>query len=214
MNNDFLKMKISGKINKFPPVYTVYHLIKDNETVFAGCCIYNYLFQTPDAKRNSLFTSFFPMNTPCQIVVIGIFDKYYDACRIQVEEIAKFQPAMNMLGSPTTIKTPVQCVETGEIFESLTAAAEAHKIQKSILSKHLTNKPGFKTIQGKTYIKVLELNKPLKTAQKIQCVETGEIFDSAIKLAKILNITPAAVYNYFKFNHKKLKNKHYIKINI
>lgn len=43
------------------------------------------------------------------------------------------------------------CNETGEIFESMHAAARKNGGQAGNISNHLANKPGYKTVGGKTY---------------------------------------------------------------
>lgn len=46
---------------------------------------------------------------------------------------------------------PVFCVETGERFFSVYAAAKAHKLTYSAILNHLKRLPGFKTVKGRTY---------------------------------------------------------------
>ena len=50
-------------------------------------------------------------------------------------------------------KNNITCVETGERFNSITAAAMAHNLSYSALQKHLKGMKGYKTVKGKTYVR-------------------------------------------------------------
>ena len=62
---------------------------------------------------------------------------------------------LNLPVLPRPRASVVECVTTGERFNSATAAAIAHGISASNLSNHLNNKPGFSHVGGKVYKKVI-----------------------------------------------------------
>lgn len=49
-------------------------------------------------------------------------------------------------------KVPVMCINTGEIYPSITAASRASGADKSSMSKHLNGER--KTIKGKIYMRI------------------------------------------------------------
>ena len=48
----------------------------------------------------------------------------------------------------------VECIETGEVFQSAQAAATAHDLTYGALLAHLQRRRGYKTVKGRTYRKV------------------------------------------------------------
>jgi hypothetical protein len=46
----------------------------------------------------------------------------------------------------------VECIETGELWKSVTAAAEAHGQNVSTMSKHINNYPGYDDIKGLHFV--------------------------------------------------------------
>lgn len=62
-------------------------------------------------------------------------------------------PALN-LTQWVNRRNPVQCVQTGVVYNSASDAAKALGINQSQLSQHLRRNPGYKTIRGMTFINV------------------------------------------------------------
>lgn len=52
------------------------------------------------------------------------------------------------------IFSAVICNETGETFPNANACAKAHEIANSALINHLNNKPGHRSVKGRTYRRV------------------------------------------------------------
>jgi len=48
----------------------------------------------------------------------------------------------------------IQCVETGETWNSAADCVRDHECNQSALSNHLAGRPGFKTVKGRKYIRI------------------------------------------------------------
>lgn len=91
-------------------------------------------------------------------------------------------------------KVPVQCVETGQRFESMADAAAWSGVRPSGISQSIEK--GY--IAGKYHWWYADQPIPeghFKTPQKrpIQCVETGQVFESLAKAAKWGETWPASI---------------------
>lgn len=47
--------------------------------------------------------------------------------------------------------SPIECITTGETFDSAASAALAHNINPAALSQHLNNRTGYNSVKGKIY---------------------------------------------------------------
>jgi hypothetical protein len=87
----------------------------------------------------------------------------------------------------------VQCVETGEVFPSIVAAAKAHGVKPSNLSDHLKGR-GY-TVGGRKYEYAPDApdassaQKRDTTKRPIRCIDTGEVFQSLTQTAKAHGIS-------------------------
>ena len=96
-------------------------------------------------------------------------------------------------GKPTsTYRRPIECIETGEVFPSITAAAQAHGVQPSNLSWHL--KGYHTTIGGRTYKYVDPKAQPVphnqRTRKQVRCKDDGQVFPSLTQAAKHYGVAP------------------------
>lgn len=98
-------------------------------------------------------------------------------------------------------KRLVRCLESGVIYESLAAASRATKIDIKYISRNCT---GERTHALELHFEFVDENlrkkAELKQKQKknlrkrpIICLDTGEIFESAIEAAKHFNILPSTI---------------------
>lgn len=113
------------------------------------------------------------------------------------------------------LSVKVQCVETGKIFDSITAAAESCGAKQGNISKVLSGKRDFAGGYSWRYVenkacqeKADETRRKRKEAQTdkkpsdsflkanyqaVQCVETGEIFDSLQKAASNCGVSGVTI---------------------
>lgn len=92
-------------------------------------------------------------------------------------------------------KRAVVCIETGQIFESLAAAAKWLNISSKLISKAvngiMAGAGGYHWCYADTYVTNDELElKPLRAFKRpVRCVETGQIFPSIKSAAKWANLS-------------------------
>lgn len=94
--------------------------------------------------------------------------------------------------STSTHRRPIECVTTGEVFPSITAAAQAHGVKPSNLSWHL--KGHYTATGGKTYKYVDPKTQPIphnqRTRKAVRCVDDGQTFPSLTQAAKHYGVAP------------------------
>lgn len=97
-------------------------------------------------------------------------------------------------------KCPIKCIETGEIFESITAASKWAKIKRLNIRRALLHSTS--TAGGYHWCYVDRNNPPLRNQRPVKCVETGEIFESITSAAKSIGVSNGAIRNVlFGRNH-------------
>ena len=97
-------------------------------------------------------------------------------------------------------KCPVICIETGEIFESISAASKWAKIDRVNIRRALLHSTS--TAGGYHWCYANGNNPPVRNQRPIKCVETGEIFESITSAAKSIGVSNGAIKNVlFGQNH-------------
>lgn len=143
--------------------FSVY-ILRDYQTaeiVFVGVLPYSQTMSFSDARKcmGDWFPEYFIWE------IIGVCDSRVEALNLQSRSIAQFKLIEKMASyANQTAPRCVICVDTGEVFESCKAAADAHGIDVGNLSRHLRSQPGFKTVKGKIY-KIVKNNVDNKTDQ-------------------------------------------------
>lgn len=119
------------------------------------------LFTLKEARSNSEWAKTFTATNALEIKVIGLAATESE-CFTEVHRLIQaLKPECNMRGHRfrpriTQPVEQVECIETGERFASIAAAADAHNVAYSQLHNHVTGKRGHKTVHGRTYRKVIE----------------------------------------------------------
>lgn len=104
----------------------------------------------------------------------------------------------------------VMIVETGEVFNSIKACADAIGGNPAYVSRVVNHCPGFDTCKG--YHIVREGEEPIiKERRKIMIVETGEVFNTLRECAEAINGSPSEICNVLnnKRGHKTHKGYHF-----
>ena len=127
------------------------------------------------------------------------------------------------------LSTKIQCIETGEIFPSITAAAESCGAKQGNISKVLAGKRDFAggyswrycdksqetAEETRRHRQAVRLDKKRNESfvkancQSVQCIETREIFDSVNKAAESCNVSPSAVSNVLRGSSKTAGGFHW-----
>jgi hypothetical protein len=132
-----------------------HHHDVDDVLTYIGVCKLVELFQCTDARQNSEWIKRFGDN---QALVIKLQLTSIDEvqCNNQrFRQVQELKPVCNMIGyNMYGARMKIVCNETREEFGSIAEAARRHTLSQSALSNHLNNKPGHKSVKGKTYRKV------------------------------------------------------------
>ncbi len=118
------------------------------KTVYVGHCRLSQVFGMPDARLRPDFDGTRPV-----ILRVDIITPHRTAAQIAAQGI------INKMGTPPINRrqpfTRIKCVDTGEIWKSANACAAAHELAQPALSNHLNNMPGYRSVKGRQYERVL-----------------------------------------------------------
>ena len=101
---------------------------------------------------------------------------------------------------------PIICIETGEAFESIKIAAEHFGISKQSISAMLNGRSNtaggfrFKYVDGLSHKKV---------SKKVQCLETGEIFENSRVAAEHIGLSYRTMENHLRGYKKSCGGLHW-----
>lgn len=129
-------------------LFCVYRLIHPtNATVlYVGHCRWIDVLRMPDIRWHREGGE-----------ILHIIELYPDHHSARVAAQAQIKaagwPAHNKTAM-TGVQKMVQCVETSEIWPSITIASRAHGISPSALSNHLNGRPGHRSVKGRHYQRV------------------------------------------------------------
>jgi predicted transcriptional regulator len=115
-------------------------------------------------------------------------------------------------GKPTsTYRRPIECIETGEVFASITAAAQAHGVKPSNLCWHLK---GYHTsVGGKTYrhttLPTPAIPHDQRARRKVKCLDDGQTFPSITQAAEHYGLSPNSVSLHLRGVQRSAKGKRF-----
>ncbi len=149
-----MKINLTIEPDQLYRAWIVYTLKDAHGTIqYVGHCRLSQLSGLPDARANSLFRYIFPPGRPLTVDMVHIGVRATDARNFMWQWIQEHgRPFMLLQGIRAGQRgVPLVCNETGEVFDTISAACEAHGVAQSAISNHLANRPGFATVKGKTY---------------------------------------------------------------
>ena len=135
------------------PTWLVYSL-RDCYGVmqYVGVCQFANLLCIPDARKHPLFAKFFP---EASIVTVEILEmsNTRQKCNLWRANylLRKPRPPMLQYFGSYRGRVAVKCIETNEVFYSLTECATAHGVSASNLSKHLKGDHCYRFVGGRQY---------------------------------------------------------------
>lgn len=132
-----------------------HHHDADDKIAYIGVCKLIEVFSCPDARQNSEWIKRFGGGKEALIIKIALTSVDEVQCNnARFRHVKELNPVCNMIGfSYFGAKVRIICNETGEEFESVSEAARVHNLTQSALSSHLNQKPGHRSVKGKTYRK-------------------------------------------------------------
>lgn len=133
--------------------FVVYGLYDKVGTLqFIGQCRFTELLQLSAARSNILFEKVFPPHSDIIIRPMHYFGAKHDAHNYIWRWLRENPcPFMMRNGLRTTRQRPVRCVDTGDVFMSLSEAASAYDVTLTFMSNHMLRKPGSDTVRGKRF---------------------------------------------------------------
>lgn len=131
-------------------VYALYN--SSNEYIFLGIGEFGEIHYLADAKKNPRFANCFPDGV-VNVHILGGFTTRIDAFKffMSIYNQPNMQSPPIMHCTTERPKAPVKCIDTGEVFESLTHCSKAHGINASNLSKHLRGHKNYRTVKQRRY---------------------------------------------------------------
>lgn len=145
------KFTIELKPSQFANSWAVYAMYDKSgeKLLYLGVERLSQLFTLSNARANPFFSELFKDDEKFVFMLTDVMPN-------KVAAMNRYSEHIRRVGMPDAIKRhtlhkAVECLNTGEIFETLTACAIAHGINQGALSKHLRNAVGYRTLKGKTY---------------------------------------------------------------
>lgn len=144
---------------------TYLHEIHNFETghfdcIYVGVCQICDVMAAPDARANSEWLEIMgaPTRPILRTTIVFISDGPLDAQDKRRALRHQLKPICNIKGVDASRykRQKIECVNTGERYDTATEAARATGVSASNLSNHLNGKPSFKTVKGLTFRRVME----------------------------------------------------------
>lgn len=149
-NKIVLEMSTIQTLKKSWVIYSIFHW-KTAKVVYVGMCKMNVLFALPDFQ--GLNTDTILENDAFSLKIINISDDKKEALKLHVNAIREHGvPDLNKYGHYKKRRSRIQCVETGEIWNTIQECARVQGIDPGALSRHLRALPGHVTVRGMTYM--------------------------------------------------------------
>lgn len=146
------QISVIGQPNELSKQWAVYTLQDTGsfEIVHVGRIRLTQLLTMADARDNPRvdFSRLYIMN------VISVEENAGLALRAAMAKIRE----LNLAVLPKPRATSIYCITTGETFQSSIEVVKAHGVTQSQLSNHLNNKPGFNSVKGKVYKKLVPMD--------------------------------------------------------
>lgn len=150
--------------------FCVYTLEEQTGAIqWAGISKFANILNTPDARKNPLFETVFPAGVDMHMTILATFERRADA-RNYLYEWLKLNPIPFMMSAGRRMintTSAVRCVETGQMFATLTAAAQYFNVSQPFISKHLRGDDGCRLIQGKYTLEWVSAHVSLKEASPV-----------------------------------------------
>lgn len=132
--------------------FCVYTLEEQTGAIqWVGISKFIHLLNTPDARKNALFETVFPSGSDIHLTLLATFERKVDAQNYMYAWLQE-HPLPFMMSAGRRIlntKTALRCVETGQMFTTLTQAARHFNVTQPYISKHLRGDEGCSLISGR-----------------------------------------------------------------
>lgn len=120
---------------------------------FVGHCKFNQLLAIPDARKNPMFLEVFGnKDSMMMIEIVEFYDKKHEANNAVWDYLKSCEkrPFLNNLSSRIGY-TKVTCLDTGEVFDSVSDAAQHAGVSQPFMTSHLKRNQNVQHVRGKVY---------------------------------------------------------------
>ena len=142
-----MKFEINLSAEDLESLWVVYKLTRVDASIvdYVGYCRLSHFASLPDARKIAGFN----LHKKYRIEIIALCGDKKGAAGMNASIVANMPsvPKFNKLEKSRSI----QCIETGEIYPSIRAAALANGADTGALSRHINGSPSHNTIKGKTF---------------------------------------------------------------
>jgi len=134
--------------------HCIYEVWKDETLIYLGCCHVRQVLMMPDAKIIARFVKLVSVDDKISIVVKYIGDRI-QCYNKRGQMLRQYMPECNKYVM-VRAKMTIMCNEDGKRYRTQAEVCNVYNIRQSNLSCHLAGKPGFSTLQGRTFIRIVE----------------------------------------------------------
>lgn len=133
-------------------VVYLHAITKSNTTVFVGVAKLGQLFNYAEARRNKTWCEVCIDIPGVEITthILSYHNTLGEAAKAKFEAIRLYNPPANTMRD-RAYRTMVYCVETGETWQSGSAAAQSIGCAVGTMNNHLNKHPNYKTVYGLHY---------------------------------------------------------------
>jgi hypothetical protein len=141
---------------------TKHHVVYSHEIVgssagilYVGCCPLKELMNFPDAKRNSEWRRLTKESREIAVKVISLAETAERGQTLQRAAAVALAAYCNAHGEQTDERsTSVVCINDGQIYHTIAAAARFYAIPATSISNHLAGRPGYGHVKGYQFRRV------------------------------------------------------------
>lgn len=134
--------------------WVVYNHTYGGQVFYIGCCKLSDLYTPPDALSNSEWRIFVTSSMLISVDVVEMFDNVEMAKITHFNMVTQQKPYCNLKGKTYNRRTSVRHIDTGEIFDNASIAAETFGISRQAMSKHLNHRPGYNTVNKQRFERI------------------------------------------------------------
>lgn len=138
------------------PIQNLWHVYRlsgpDNELLYVGIVDGRGLLMIADAMSNPHIARKLSRLPVLTVTVLSTHEHRAPAQAAAMTAILEHRPPLNQYGQAVQRRRrEVVCVETGDRYASVSAAADAASVTVGCMSNHLYRRPGFAHVKGNHY---------------------------------------------------------------
>lgn len=145
---------VGVSITEIAKEHCIYEVWKDSTLIYLGCCHIRQVLSMPDAKTIAQFIKLVKVDDKISIVIKYIGDRVHCYNR-RGQMLRQVMPECNKY-IMVRAKLKIMCNEDGKMYRTQAEVCNVYGIKQANLSSHLAGKPGFNTVQGRSFSRVTD----------------------------------------------------------